>query len=85
MAAFGCNYQGDIALNTENPTEALALFRAATDRDQACMEPWLGQGKALVRLNRPAEAIECFEKAAKIGHHCPYRLPKLITKRMPSI
>jgi tetratricopeptide (TPR) repeat protein len=59
-------YQGEIALSTEKPTGALALFRAASDRDQACLEPWLGQGKALVRLNRPAEAIRCFEKAAKI-------------------
>ncbi len=59
-------YQGDIALNAEKPREALALFRAASDRDPACLEPWLGQGKALVRLNRPAEALGCFEKAAKI-------------------
>jgi tetratricopeptide (TPR) repeat protein len=60
-------YQGDIALNTEDPTKALTLFRAATDRDSACLEPWLGQGKALVRLNRPAEALARFEKAAGIN------------------
>ena len=60
-------YEGDIALHAEKPRDALALFRSASDRDPACLEPWLGQGKALVRLNRPAEALGRFEKAANIN------------------
>jgi predicted Zn-dependent protease len=58
-------------LNTEKPAQALAFFRAAADRNPSCLEPWVGQGKALVRLNRPAEAITRFERAAKLDTEQP--------------
>jgi tetratricopeptide (TPR) repeat protein len=63
-------YLGDIALSQEHFHEALGFFQAAS-RNSACLEPFFGQGKAYLRLNRPDEAVSQFERAASIDAEQP--------------
>ncbi len=64
-------YLGDIALNSDRPEDALKLFERSSASDPDCLEPRLGQGKALLRLDRPKEAAQQFELAARVDARQP--------------
>ena len=59
-------YQGDKNLAAEQPSDALARFKQATELNSRSVCGWLGQGKALYGLERYRAALAAYDRVEQI-------------------
>lgn len=58
---------GWAAYSSGDLPSALEAYRAAVDKNPEDAEAWSNMGQVLVKLNRPSEAIPCFDRAIALS------------------
>lgn len=59
--------RGIEAVRSEDLREAARLFRVAADASTNWDAPWFNEGMVRARLDEPAEALACFQKALRVS------------------